>query len=289
VVRPSPDPCTFWLVSGYIDPRTLGRSGLVSSRLGLGSGYGVDADDVEYAVDRGVTWLTWGPRLGSFGEGIRRVARRSRDQITITLQSYTRVASLLAPLLGRSLKKLGIDHADVLALGWWNEPPPPRILDAALGALDRGMARHLIISCHHRPTFASFIADPRYAAIMVRYNAAHPGAEKDIFPLLDGRAVHERPGVISYTATRWGKLLDPKLTPPGERTPRASDCYRFALSNPHVDVTLTGPKDRAQLDEALTALDRGPMSDDELAWMRRVGANVRAVTRSRRPPFSWFS
>ena len=124
--------------------------------------------------------------------------------------------------------------------------------------------------------FEQFIAD-RFDAIMVRYNAAHPGAEREVFPQLAMR----RPGVVAFTATRWGTLLDPKLTPEGERTPRASDCYRFALTNPNVDVTLAGPKDDVELEEALRAVERGPMNDDELAWMKRVGASVRAATTKR--------
>ena len=39
------------------------------------------------------------------------------------------------------------------------------------------------------------------------------------------------------------------------------------MSNPVVDVCMTGP--------SLAALDRGPMSPDEIAWMRRVGNAVR--------------
>ncbi len=107
---------------------------------------------------------------------------------------------------------------------------------------------------------------------MVRYNAAHRGAEREVFPHLGD----EPPGVVAYTATRWGALLDPRLTPDGEPTPTATDCYRFALSNPSVDVCLCGPRDGAELDGALAALDRGVMDDGELAWMRRVGDAVRA-------------
>ena len=131
-----------------------------------------------------------------------------------------------------------------------------------------------MILCHHRPTFQMLLSDPSYAAIMVRYNAAHPGAEAEVFPHL---AAHPR-GVLAFTATRWGKLLDPRLVPPEERTPTAADCYRFVLSNPSVDAALVGPRNGQELDEALTALDRGPMTADELAWMKRVGAGVRRNT-----------
>jgi hypothetical protein len=70
-------------------------------------------------------------------------------------------------------------------------------------------------------------------------------------------------------------LLDPKLVPDGEAVPRARDCYRFALSSPHVHATLAGPKNGAELDEALLAIEDGPLDADEAAWMRRVGAVVR--------------
>jgi len=131
-----------------------------------------------------------------------------------------------------------------------------------------------MISSHHRPLFAEL--GTTYDAFMFRYNAAHPGAEREIFPQLG----EHRPATVAFTATRWGTLLKPALLPATERAPRASDCYRFALTNPSVDVCLAGPKDDAELDEALAAVDRGPMSEDELAWMRRVGAHVRDATKT---------
>ena len=68
--------------------------------------------------------------------------------------------------------------------------------------------------------------------------------------------------------------MDPKRTPKGEKTPSATDCYRFAMSHPHVDIAMSGPTNVEQMREALDALERGPMSDDELAWMRRVGDHI---------------
>jgi hypothetical protein len=47
-------------------------------------------------------------------------------------------------------------------------------------------------------------------------------------------------------------------------------------------VTLSGPRNGSELDEALRAIDLGPMGEDERAWMRRVGAHVRVVA-SRSP------
>ena len=42
-----------------------------------------------------------------------------------------------------------------------------------------------------------------------------------------------------------------------------------------MNVTLAGPKDRAELAEALLAIERGPMSPEEIDWMKRIGRAVR--------------
>jgi aryl-alcohol dehydrogenase-like predicted oxidoreductase len=245
--------------------------------LGLGSAYGLVARDVERAVERGVNYIYWGSyRQAAWAEAVRNLGPARRQDLVLVVQSYTRLASLMRLSLERALRQLKTDYADLLLLGWWNAPPPRKILDAAVAIKEAGLARGILISCHHRATFEAYIDDPAYDGIMVRYNAAHPGAEREVFPLLSRRRV----GVVSYTATRWRELIDPRRMPPGEPVPRASHCYRFALSNPHVDVCLSGPADAAQLDEALSALDQGPLSEDEMAWMRRIGAHVHEQAKS---------
>jgi aryl-alcohol dehydrogenase-like predicted oxidoreductase len=253
----------------------LGRTGLSVVPLGIAASYGVSDADVERGIERGLNYLYWGSqRRPGFGQAVKRAAARRREDLAIVVQSYTRAAMLMRPSLERALRALGTDYADVLLLGWWNDVPPERILDAATRLREAGKVKTVMISCHHRPSFERIARHPAVGAIMLRYNAAHPGAEKDVFPLLPV----PRPGVVAYTATRWGQLLNPRLVPQGEPTPRASDCYRFALSNPNVDLVLCGPKNGAELDEAMAALDRGPLDASEMAWMRRVGAAVHGAS-----------
>jgi aryl-alcohol dehydrogenase-like predicted oxidoreductase len=259
--------------------RTLGSTGRRVGPIGLGSSYGLGGKDVERAFDRGVSFFLWGSRRRpDFAKGLREVARKDRQRATIAIQTYSRAAWAMPGSVESALRALGTDYVDVLCLAWWNSMPPARIVDRALALKERGKVRHLMVSCHDRPVFASFVADGRYDALMVRYNAAHPGPEREVFPYV--AAASSRPGVVAFTATRWGTLLDPKYTPEGEPVPRAGDCYRFALTHPEVDVCLSGPRDGAELDEALTAVDRGIMAEDEIAWMRRVGAHVRAATKT---------
>jgi aryl-alcohol dehydrogenase-like predicted oxidoreductase len=261
------------------EARTLGRTGRRVGPLGLGSSYGVSGADVERAFDLGVSFFLWGSRRRpDFGRGLRAIAAKNRAGATIAIQTYARAAWAMPGSVDRALRAMKTDYVDVLCLAWWNSLPPERIVERALELRERGKVRHLMVSCHARPVFSSFVNDGRYDALMVRYNAAHPGPEREVFPSVNAAACP--PGVVAFTATRWGTLLSPAYTPESEPTPGAGDCYRFALSHPTVDVCLAGPRDGAELDVALAAIERGPMDADELAWMRRVGAHVRAATRT---------
>lgn len=247
----------------------LGRTGLQVGRLGVASSYGAPAPAIEQAFEEGVNYFYWGSiRRDGLGQALRNLAPQ-RDRMVLAVQSYTRIAGLMGWSVERALRKVRFEFADILLLGYWNSPLPPRIMDAALRLRERGLVRHLGISSHNRPLIASMLDDSRFDVFHLRYNAQHPGAEKDIFPRVPK---HDRPGLVAYTATSWKQLLDPKRTPPGERVPTATDCYRFVMSNPAVDVCMSGPADAAQMNQALDALRFGPMPVEELAWMRRVGA-----------------
>jgi len=254
-------------------------AGIPVSRVAVASSYGVGGRDLERAHERGVDFFFWGlRRRRDFGQGLRRIAKKDRERVVLAIQSYTRLGFLMSPSVTLALRALGTDYVDVLSLGWWNDMPPERILDAARALVAKGRVRKVIVSSHERTLLPRLARTPGIDGVMVRYNAAHPGAEREVFPAVEGTGT----GVLSFTATRWGSLLDKALIPEGERVPRASDCYRFVLSSPHVHATLVGPKNGLELDEATSSLERGPLDDEEMAWMRRVGKVVRDDTRAHR-------
>lgn len=251
------------------EPRILGRTGLSIGRMGLASSYGVPTAAVERAFEQGINYLYWGSmRRKAFGDAIRNL-KPQRERLVLVVQSYSRVAALVGWSLERALRKLGMEHADVLLLGLWNKPVSEAVLDAARRARERGLVRYLALSSHNRSLVAKLSSQSDYDVLHFRYNAAHPGAENDIFPNLPPT---NRPGMVAYTATSWAQLMDPKKAPPGERVPTAADCYRFVLTRPEVDACISGPKSAEQMEAALEALRGGAMDEEELAWMRRVGA-----------------
>ena len=254
-------------------PRVLGRTGLTVGALGISASYGVPAAAIERAFEAGFTYLYWGSRRSSaFADALRHLASQ-RDRAVIVLQSYSRVGRVMRWSVEHALTRIKYDRADILLLGMWNADIPPRIMDEARALRARGLVRHIAVSTHNRRQALRFAAHDDISVVHVRYNAAHPGAETDLFPHLPDL---NRPGIVGFTATSWGQILSPRHTPAGDRTPSAEDCYRFVLSHPAVDLCVTGPASAAHVELAIGAVERGPMTGEELAWMKRIGASVRS-------------
>ena len=251
---------------------TLGRTGLSVSPIGIASSYGTNEAMVEEAVNRGVNYLYWGAlRTKKMGRGIRNAVRRKRDDIVIVAHTTTRSPSKLTKMVQKSLGQLGVDRLDVLLLGWHNKKPDARLIDHVSKLKQDGLIRFSALSGHDRHLFPELEKDKQIDIFHVRYNAAHRGAEKEI---LDHLPERNGPGVVSFTNTRWGSLMKPANMPPTESPPSAADCYRFVLAHPKVHVTVCGPNSMEQLKEDLEALELGPMSEEELDRMRRIGDHV---------------
>ena len=254
---------------------TLGRTGLSVSRLGFGASYPAPAESLENAFhERGVNFFLWGTgRRDPMRDALRNLVQSHRDQVVIAFQTYDKGGLFMRHFHEKGLRRLGVDHVDLLLMSWMRGVPRGRMLETALKLKEEGKVRYLGISTHDRPLAGRIAADPESPVdtIMIRYNAANVGAEKDIFPLIPE---NNAPGVIAFTTTRWGQLVSPKKMPPGEKPLTAADCYRFALSSGKVDVCLTGPKTAEELEGGMKAMDLGPLSDEEMERVRSIGAYV---------------
>jgi aryl-alcohol dehydrogenase-like predicted oxidoreductase len=251
---------------------TLGRTGLKVGRLGISSSYGAPASAFEEAFERGCNYFV----VGSFVKGrsremiraIRNITRNGkRDQLVVCLMEYTHSYLIGKPHFYKGLKKLGIEYVDALMLGYHPRKPGKLVMNLAQNLKEKRVVRHLALSGHKRKLFPTLLESP-IDIFQVRYNAVNSGAEKDVFPFCGGE---DRPGMISFTATRWGQLLKESKMPPGEAPLTAKDCYRFVLSNPAVDVCMTGARNLEMMRENLETLESGPLSPEEMERIRRIG------------------
>ncbi len=241
-------------------------------RLGLAANYGIDEDGVRAGMDRGVNLFLWTVMAKGLASPLRGALAQRRDSVAVI--GFARIGWFgwgVRRGAENLLRELGTDHLDALLLGWvgvtsaWTRATERELVHLR----ESGKVTAIGMSIHDRPRAGKLAESSPLDLLMIRYNAAHPGAERDIFP--HRRA--DRPTVLAYTATAWRKLLK---KPSGWDGPAmtAGDCYRFQLSSPHVDLAVTAPKNRAELEQNLDALDRGPLTPDEDTWMRSYGHAV---------------
>lgn len=258
-------------------------------RLGVASNYGLQTDDVRHAARRGVNFWLWTPRFKTATPALAEVIPKDREgHVVAVLASVAYTAGMVRRTAEKSLRLLNVDYLDFLLLPWLGKASffTKAIARELVKLKEEGKVRLIGTSIHDRVRAGKLVDNSIFDAFMIRYNAKHPGAERDVFPHLKTRD----PILWSYTATSWGQLLKPidglEMPPwPGGDPSRpvppmtAQMCYRFALSSPHVALTLTGPGNREQLDENLAALEQGPLSGEEEAWIREYGAKVKKRKR----------
>ena len=241
-------------------------------RLGLAASYGIDEDGIREALARGVNYVFWNPTARKLTRVLRSLSPTERDQLVIaTGPTLGFLPGSARRRVEKVLKLLDTDHLDVLQLYWLGRMSAftDGMIDELTRLRDEGKVRALGVSIHDRERAGRLAEDSPLDLLMIRYNAAHPGAERDIFPHLERR----KPAIVAYTATSWRKLLHAPRGFDG-RAATAGECYRFCLTSPSVDVVLTGPRSTAELRENLAGLDAGPLSPDEMHWMRALGQAV---------------
>ena len=246
-------------------------------RLGLATNYGIEGGDLDWALEHGVNYVFWPPNARGMTDPLKAALKRDRESILLasgpTLGYF---GGSVRRACERLLKKLDTDYLDVFQLFWLGRASAWRksTMDALVSLRESGMIRAIGVSIHDRKRAGRLVEDSPLDMLMIRYNAAHPGAEHDIFPHLAKR----RPAMVAYTATRWRGLLKRPKGWSGQ-VMTASDCYRFCLSNPHVDLVLTGPKNRRELEDNLRDLrEKGPLSEEETLWIRDFGRVVHAAS-----------
>jgi predicted aldo/keto reductase-like oxidoreductase len=259
---------------------TLGHLGSVC-RLGLatrGGGHLTSAD-IHRALDCGVNFLNWCGTPDALSQTIAGLGPRRRD-VYVCVQLEARTAADAERELAQMLAELRTDYVDVLTFYYVEEHAEWQEIIGPGGALDycreaqyAGRVRMIGLTSHQRPLAASMARSGLLDLLMIRYNAAHRGAEVEIFPVTDSL---ELP-VVAYTCLRWGGLLrGTPDDPPAFKVPRAPAWYRFVLQHPAVSVALMAPDNRSELEEDLAVLDApGPLSAEDYGQLAEHGKRVK--------------
>ena len=248
-------------------------------RLGLATrgNTHLPADSVVEAVERGVNYLNW----CGYDDGISQaLPRLTRDRVVVAIQMHAQSAREARRELEEALRDLKTEWIDVVTFyyveresEWRTIAKPGGALEVLRKAQAEGKVRMIGLTTHQREFGARLAETGALDLLMIRYNAAHRGAEQDVFPITTRLKVP----VVCYTALRWRGLLKPtKEDPPGFSPAPAREWYRFALAHPAASVVLTAPGNHREMVENLKLLeDWRPPEEEEFNAMASHGAHVR--------------
>jgi aryl-alcohol dehydrogenase-like predicted oxidoreductase len=253
----------------------LGRLGNSVCRLGLSATYRPGRATIHKALDEGLNYLFFFGIDGQMTSVLRDAIGPRREQYVLATGAYNYILGHqnLRRALEKRLRQAGTDYIDVFHfLGVTKRGHfTPQVREELQAVRESGLVRGVSISTHDRKLAVELAREGVLDAMMIRYNAAHRGAETEIFPHLPD----SDPAVVSFTATRWSCLVRrPRGYPKDGRIPTAGMCYRFVLSNPAVDVCMMAPSNMRQFDANLEEIRRGPLDEGDMQFMRDFGDAV---------------
>jgi aryl-alcohol dehydrogenase-like predicted oxidoreductase len=235
-----------------------------------------------------VNYLNWCGRPDGLSRAISDMDSAQQERVVVAWQMQASDGDGAAGELDAALEELGRGWVDVVTFyyveseaEWASIASRGGALDAMQKAQSEGKVRLIGLTSHQRRLAASIARGDLGPAdsggrpldmLMLRYNAAHRGAEKEVFPSTNPLGLP----VVVYTCLRWGALMEPTAEDPdGFQPPEAREWYRFALAHPSVAVAIAAPDGREELNHDLSLLDdwRAP-SEAEYEELRSHGDRV---------------
>ena len=260
------------------DRLTLGASGLRVSPFCLGL---VGSPEVlTTAYDAGINFffltadMHW-PLYEPVREGLRRLLRLSpaiRDEIVVAVVSYVTQPEFCHDPFEEVLDVLPeLGRIDVAVIGGAYAADFPGRLREYSQHRTAGV-RALGATFHERAAAVEAINEAAIDVAFIRYNPAHAGAEREIFPLLNAE---RKTRVFNFQNTH-GYVAPERLgqlgLPPHNWRPGLTDHYRFALTPPYLDGLLCAFEEVVHVEELQQALSKGPLSPTEATYLKRLCA-----------------
>ena len=133
---------------------------------------------------------------------------------------------------------------------------------------------------HDRVAAREAILQRQVDIAYIRYNPDHSGASEDVFPHLQDRP---RPLLFNFKST-FGYVPPARMTEfglpdPEYWHPRITDYYRFALTPLEMDGLLISLRTPGEVAALSDALEEGPLTEDEQAYLRDVAGVARGDAR----------
>jgi predicted aldo/keto reductase-like oxidoreductase len=256
-----------------VDQVTLGKTGLKLSRLGIGTGTiggnvqrGLGHEGfnrlLRYAYDQGITYIDTAQSYGTH-EWVRDAIKGLPREKLFIQSKMPGLPDKPLEVIDRYRKELDTDYLDSLLMhcmvkrSWPDDQK--RLMDAFEEAKAKKLIRAKGISCHSLPALSRTAETEWVEVQLVRVNpqAKHiDGPEEtwnrsgdDIQPVLkEIKAIREKgKGIIAMKV-----MAEGEFTQPEDR----EKSIRFAMQCGLLDAAVIGFKSTAEIDEAITRINR---------------------------------
>ena len=152
-------------------------------------------EDVEHAIERGVNYLNWCGHPDGLSHAVAR-SGSARAHIVVAAQFESRFARDAEREFTSMLGELNTSYIDVLTFYYvesqneWDEIIAPHGAWEYLAEQRRqGRLKLIGLTSHQRLLAARWAQTGKLDLLMIRYNAAHRGAERDVFPVTQEKRI----------------------------------------------------------------------------------------------------
>jgi len=256
-----------------VDQVTLGNTGIRLSRLGFGTGsnsgqvqYALGQKEfnnlIHYAYDQGITYFDCAQSYRTFEWLGGAIKGLPREKLFIQSKVMGNPEKIME-VIDKHRKTFDVDYVDSLLVhcmvkGTWTDEWK-RMMDAFDEAKDKKWIRAKGVSCHSLPALRAAAASkwPEVHLVRVNPQCKHidgPGetwndSGKDMAPVLaEMKTMRDKGrGIIGMKLVGDGEFVD------AEDREKAA---RYAMSRPELDAVVIGFKSRAEIDEAISRLNR---------------------------------
>jgi hypothetical protein len=238
--------------------KTLGKTGLKVTTVGMGCMITSDGSVVERAADLGITYFDTarGYQSGNNERMVGAALKRKRKDITLATKSAAKTKEEALQELDTSLKTLGTDHVDIWFLHGKNSPAEVTddLIEAQQVARKAGKIRFAGVSTHNgQKELLPFLArNPNIDVILTAYNFT-------MEPFMEGvieEAAQAGKGIVAMKVMAGGAR---RLQPGDPNLKRLQAdggmlaALKWVLRNPNVGTTIPSMTDMEQLDQNLKA------------------------------------
>lgn len=232
--------------------RTLGKTGLACSRLGMGTGTkswaGSSAQNregrdafvglLEHAYQQGITYFDMADMYGAH-DYMREAMKKSidRDKVMLLTKTVSRQPEVLKADLERFRKELDTDGLDIVLLhcltepGWTEQDNLKACMDVLADAKAKGLVKAHGVSCHNYGAMEAAAEHPWVDVMLARINPF--GIKMDGTP----------DEVVKVLRTAKGNqkgILGMKIIGEGEAADRIPESLEFVLGLDCVDAMTIG-------------------------------------------------